>query len=507
MAANSRQSKAGAGWNCAAGRYQELMKEAKVGTKRPFSWLSPVPLWQSRNDRVARLFGDPIDDLRRKWMEILEPASLLVDRSAENPISFLVLGDTGEGDASQWVGVPPMKACAVGTAFAFVCSDVIYPAGGVDDYDERFYAPYEWYENPIYAVPGNHDWYDDGTGFMRWFCGTRERLPASTGTIGHRILRFLRIWRRPKRGDDALAARIADRHDQPGRRASQPAPYFALDAGPVRLVGIDTGITGGIDVAQASWLREVSKGERPKILLTGKPLRVDGEKRPGAIEDDKDASVDAIVRDPANHYIAAIGGDIHNYQRYLDRESGLLYLVAGGSGAFMHETHSIDNVGTLDAEVEEADFRCYPLRGDSLSRYSVLYGRKVRWLGLRRFVEIDANVAAKIIGKRIGVDPTRPEARNAHVTRRDKIAAGILLRLPGRGRRALHLPFSEWLDFNEPPMFKSFLRVDASDGEIRIRCFAATGCADQQDDPPVEDQLVATAQAGRWTWAVVEPAP
>jgi hypothetical protein len=121
-------------------------------------------------------------------------------------------------------------------------------------------------------------------------------------------------------------------------------------------------------------------------------------------------------------------------------------------------------------------------------------------------MEIDANVAARIIGDKIGVEPTRPEARNARVTWRAKIAARILFFLPGRGRRSLHLPFSEWLDFNAPPMFKSFLRVDVSDGEIRIRCFGVTGCADQQDDPPVEDQLVATVQDGRWTWTVVEPA-
>jgi hypothetical protein len=62
------------------------------------------------------------------------------------------------------------------------------------------------------------------------------------------------------------------------------------------------------------------------------------------------------------------------------------------------------------------------------------------------------------------------------------------------------------LDFNEPPMFKSFLRVDVREGEVGIRCIAATGCQAQEDDPPVEDQLVATEDPqGRWTWAVVGP--
>jgi hypothetical protein len=504
MAANSRQSKAGAGWQCTAGRYRELMTAAGADKRRPFSWLSPVPLWQSRNDRVARLFGDPINDLRRAWMTLLDPADLVVDRTDENPISFIVAGDTGEGDGSQWATVPPLQAIAPGTAFAYICSDVIYPAGGVNAYGERFFDEYHWYEQPVYAIPGNHDWYDDGEGFMRWFCGTRARLPAGAGGARHRLLRLLHVWRHPPRVNEQRAAEQAHRHDQPGGRASQPGPYFALDAGPLRLVGIDTGITGAIDREQADWLRAVSEGPRPKILLTGKPILVDGEHHPGPIEAESNTTVDAIVRAPGNGYIAAIGGDIHNYQRYLT-EDGFLYLVSGGGGAFMHETHSIESLDrTPVLGVREKGFRLFPLRGDSLSRYSVLYGRKLRWLGLRRLFEIDPDVAARIMGDRLDIEPTRPQARDAHVSRRARFAAAVLLRLPGRGRRGLHLPFSEWLDWNEPPMFKSFLRVDARDGEVRIRCFAANGCAGQQDDPPVEDELVATEGPGGWTWRVIE---
>jgi hypothetical protein len=64
------------------------------------------------------------------------------------------------------------------------------------------------------------------------------------------------------------------------------------------------------------------------------------------------------------------------------------------------------------------------------------------------------------------------------------------------------VPFSEWLDWNQPPLFKSLLRVDAEPGEVRIRCFAATGCRDQEQAPPVEDQRAprsATMVAGAGT--------
>jgi hypothetical protein len=50
-------------------------------------------------------------------------------------------------------------------------SDVVYAAGDVNQYLEKFYKPYGGYLNPIYAIPGNHDWYDGLDGFMFHFCG------------------------------------------------------------------------------------------------------------------------------------------------------------------------------------------------------------------------------------------------------------------------------------------------------------------------------------------------
>jgi hypothetical protein len=49
-------------------------------------------------------------------------------------------------------------------------------------------------------------------------------------------------------------------------------------------------------------------------------------------------------------------------------------------------------------------------------------------------------------------------------------------------------------------MFKSFLRIDAAEDQVRIRCFAATGCRDQEDNPPIEDELIAHRAGDRWTW-------
>jgi hypothetical protein len=501
VSTTSRQSVQGAGWPCPPGRYVGLVTKRD----RPFKWLAPRPLWQSRNDVLARRFGDPTDDRRRAWMDTLGVggSDLVVDHSRGERTSFLVLGDTGEGDASQFAVVPPLLSQGEGTEFLVICSDVIYPAGGIDSYEDRFFRPYAGYEGPIYAIPGNHDWYDDATGFMFWFCGGEQAPPRPRSRVLSKAWIRDLLWRRAPKADAQAVARIRTMRESPGRRPPQLAPYLAIDTGHLRLVGIDTGICGDIDRDQGAWLRRVSReSPRPKVLFTGKPIYVDGEYHPGPIEGG--GCVDDVVRDPAHNYIAAIGGDIHNYQRYpvrLDDGRTLLYLVSGAGGAFMHETHDIPNLDHTELQgVEEATFRCYPLRGDSLSRFSQLYGRKL-WLPMR-LLFIAPDVAAAIVGQRLGIEPTRPAAREIEISLRARLAARILYWLPGRGRRTLHLPFSEWLDWNHPPMFKSFLRVDAGPDEVHIRCFAATGCESQQDAPPVEDSLRARPVGdGTWEWS------
>ena len=492
---NSRDSLAGAGWQCQPGA-------AYTGRRPPrFSWLNPVPLWQSRNDRLVRLLDDPTDERRREWMKPLGHGSepdLLVDRSRpDDSTAFFVLGDTGEGDESQNVVVAPMLSQADGVDFMFICSDVIYPAGGAAEYGPKFFEPYRQWDRPVYAIPGNHDWYDDCTGFMHWFCGAPDPPPRQRLSLSpKRLLRSV-LWRHAPRSDPGeLAAMAAG-----GPPLGQPASYFAIDIGPVLLVAIDTGIKGTVDRDQAAWLRRLSReSDKPKILLSGKPIYVDGKYRPGVIEGSKE-TVDSIVTAPEHRYVAAVGGDIHNYQRYPVRlEDGrtILYLVCGGSGAFMHATHEIENIDrALAGKVAEKDFRCYPLRGDSLSFYSRLYARK--WLGrIKGARPIPADEAAAIIGARLGIAPTRDSAAATEITPEGKRSAEALMGLPGKKRGALHIPFSEWLDWNEAPLFKSFLRVDADADAIRLRCFSANGCAEREAAPRIEDELEWTASSARW---------
>ena len=59
-------------------------------------------------------------------------------------------------------------------------------------------------------------------------------------------------------------------------------------------------------------------------------------------------------------------------------------------------------------------------------------------------------------------------------------------------RKTYHRLFSESSDSDLPPFFKSFLRIDVSPGELRIRCFGASGCREHELEPPVEDDFVIT---------------
>ena len=514
--APSRSSPINAGWACVqTGTFREL---APLNFRR-LSWLSPGPLIKSRNDKLARWFGDPTNHMRRAWMARLgNPTDLVVRRYAERErISFAVLGDTGEGDLSQYAVVPVLARAGAGTEFAVLCSDVIYPAGGIRSYRRAFYQPYSRYPAPIYALPGNHDWYDGLTGFMTAFCDAPvdagvPPLPRGDVSRWRRALRRL-LWRRPPRASVEQLADMRWLRDADTQQAGQPGPYCAIDAGPVLLVMIDTGITGGIDADQAAWLRRVSReSPKPKILLTGRPLYTYAYRQTSPIEalDGGDAGdVNDIVTDPAHNYIAAIGGDDHNYQRYPVRLADgrtVQYIVNGGGGAYLSATHQIPNIDRLAPAVTEDDFRCYPLRGDSLAHFSRRYDR-ILGLGLGRLVVSPADATA-LMAERIGVAPARRCTPKGQVSDHARWAANRVFPLPGRvNKQPQNHGFSVLLDSDSAPMFKSFLRVDAGPAEIVIYCWAATGCLEHEENPVLEDRVRARLGAdGRWCWTSETPA-
>ncbi|MFI1487492.1 metallophosphoesterase family protein [Streptomyces sp. NPDC020747] len=494
MSHSSRDTAEGAGWGTAErGDYKQLMPHRV----EKLSWLNPKTLWPARNGVLASWFGDPTGRTRSRWVEQRTvagaPADKVVRRDDPDHFSFMVIGDTGEGDDPQYAVVPGFLKVSQDTRFAVLASDVVYPVGTADDYGTKFHRPYKDYQAPIYAIPGNHDWYEDLQGFMRVFCEAPPLMPeAAPRPLTPAWLRSL-LWHKPRSTDEQRLAEARKLRSAPAQQAVQPGPYWAVDAGPVRIIGIDTGLLGTVDAEQGRWLREVSEGDTPKILVTGSPLYVDAEHHPCPI--DGGGTVDDIVRDPDHHYVAAIGGDIHNYQRYPVTVDGrtIQYVVAGGGGAFMHATHTVPRVSV--AGVSEDDFRCYPLRGDSLAFYSRLYGRRLR---MRRFFTLTEAQATAVIAERLGIRPTRAQASPVHVTLRTRLVASLLgaggrpdrtsrFRLPVR--KAYTQLLSPGSATYSPPFFKCFLRLDVTPDSVRLRCFSATGNLQQEIDPPVEDEV------------------
>lgn len=491
LAQSSRDSEQGAGWRSCAGP-GTWKQDVPAGTKS-LSWLRPSILWQSRNDIIARFISDPTAAARARWVALARQRAqqtgahpdFVISRSAGDAVSMLVIGDTGEGDNSQYAVATPLVDMAKNADFAVICSDVIYPTGDLDDYGRKFHHPYRNLELPIYAVPGNHDWYDGLHGFMHYFCELDDAGYLSQFGRGLAARLAGLLWRRSPQPIPAVAGAVAEERRPPD--PLQPAPYFAIDAGPVRFVGIDTGITGDIDEDQYHWLRRVSLDapERPKILLTGKPIYVDGEHHPGRVTG-RTGTVDGVVTDPQANYVMAIGGDIHNYQRYPVPVAGgrtIQYVVSGGGGAYMHATHRIPSVNVNG--VDESTFRCYPLRRDSLARFSQVIDDKL--FGGRGVITIDAPAAGRYYEQR-GATTARSGRPVADLlSLGERIKAEVVHRIPAG--RFFHRFGSEVFDFDDPPFFKQFLRIDANHRQITTSCFGVTGCAGTEHAPPVEDEF------------------
>ena len=393
-----------------------LAREQQAETLR---WIDRRILWQARNDVIVRqLWPDQINEERSRWVASQRERGAtrlcpdFVMRVRADEFSFFLLGDTGDGGRKQFALARPLmlEHRKRSTDFMIIASDLIYPAGDVNEYIDKFYLPYQQYDRPIYGLPGNHDWYDGLNGFMFNLCGA-EPLPRtvyrpSSETRRSRIAR--RLWRRASRPQRQKL--VALRNARPPWRTTprrglllpQPGPYFALEFDTFVLVLIDTGIIGTIDLEQADWLLRVSSIDKRKILLTGKPLRVDGEAKPCTIDpllwhseqppvdnlsDARFETVEAIVRHKPFQYVAAIGGDIHNYQHYEDE--GFHYFVNGGGGAYLSATHRIS--GGFKPK------RTYPSFDESIEFYSRAVASKLPAVVVQSFLFLLAGIFTAVV--------------------------------------------------------------------------------------------------------------
>jgi uncharacterized membrane protein HdeD (DUF308 family) len=264
----------------------------------------------------------------------VEPEGL----DSEGDFSFVVIGDTGEGDPSQMALRDQL--IAVGresrVKFLVLSSDVIYPDGKMKDYEPNFYLPFKGFEKPIYAIPGNHDWFDANEGFNANFL-TREAAQISLRTRLAEDLQTTAVTT-DQRFDEITAEAGRLRSYYRIKNGLQHASYFEIHTAGFSLIALDTGILRSIDEKQKAWLDAAltRAAGNFKMVILGHPFYVGGRFQ----AEDNSAFreiYEILQRFQVN---VTMAGDTHGFEFYKlpPVENNLkeaLHFVNGGGGAYL----------------------------------------------------------------------------------------------------------------------------------------------------------------------------
>jgi 3',5'-cyclic AMP phosphodiesterase CpdA len=355
---------------------------------------------------------------------------------ASSDFSFIVIGDTGEGDASQHVLRDQLLTVAgrPDVRFLVISSDVVYPNGSMIDYEAKFWLPFKGVTKPVYAIPGNHDWYDALEAFLATF------LDAESARLSMRA-RAEADLRLTSTTDARIEQLIADaaqlRSDYNVPTGFQRAPFFEIQTERFALVGIDTGIVKRIDELQWQWLEAALSRARGKSIMAvvGHPFYAGGGDTTAGNADF--TRLKQRLLDGGATILMA--GDTHDLEYYVEppaaNRSTIHYIVNGGGGAYLS------------------------------------FGTALAW-------------------------PSNPAtAQWAYYPNREAVSQKIQARTPAWKRPAWWWttefgawPFSaEWLsaafDYNVAPFFQSFfeVRVEPSSGVIRLRPYGVHGRLNWRD--------------------------
>ena len=204
--------------------------------------------------------------------------------------------------------------------------DLVYPAADRIEYDQRLVKPYERAfpartreEHPhVFAIPGNHDWYDSLISFSRLFCSKR--------------------W-------------------FSGWRTRQSRSYFALKLPHGWwLLGTDTQLGSDIDAPQVEYFKGVAAQmqETDRIILChAEPHWIFARMYEHLDVSYSESNLSFLEKMLGKKIAVFIAGDLHHYRRHeaMD-ESSTQKITAGGGGAFLHPTH-MGRLGTDVSRLEE----------------------------------------------------------------------------------------------------------------------------------------------------------
>jgi hypothetical protein len=236
--------------------------------------------------------------------------------------------------------------------FLVVSSDVIYPAGSMHDYEANFYLPFQGFAKPIYAIPGNHDWYDALEGFNANFLESR----AARAAIEARVATDFGLTSTDARRIDKLTAEAARlRGLYRVKVGAQRAPFFEMQTRDFALLAIDTGILRTVDANEWAWIERALDRSRGKftMAIVGHPRFAGGHDIPTLAEGHDVAESSerfaALYRLLANHNVRiAMAGDTHDFEYYREknrsdnRDYVMHHFVNGGGGAYLSIGTALD---------------------------------------------------------------------------------------------------------------------------------------------------------------------
>lgn len=252
--------------------------------------------------------------------------------------SFIIIGDPGEGDASQLCLKDQIQIVSEkpDVKFLVISTDVIYPSGEMKDYETKFWLPMKGVTKPVYAIPGNHDWYDALEGFTATFFEPK----AAHDAMMARINSDLKLTSSTEGHVTELikeADRLKKNYGVP--TGFQKSPYFQIQTDKFAFITVETGVTRRIDEDQQAWLKqalEASKGKYIMVLM-GHPFYAIGEYQ-GSLNKDFQA-IHQLLRDYKVNLV--MGGDTHDLEYYIERGFGndpasvMYHFVNGGGGAYL----------------------------------------------------------------------------------------------------------------------------------------------------------------------------
>jgi hypothetical protein len=213
--------------------------------------------------------------------------------------------------------------------------DQVYPTPSREAYQRRLVVPYETAfgdahptDAPhVFAIPGNHDWYDGLGAFSRLFCSA----------IGGRWFA--------------------------GWATRQNRSYFALKLpGGWWLLGSDGQLQSDLDTPQIEYFREIAArhmrhGDQV-ILCLSVPVWIYAHKyrQLGRVFDETDLVYlrDYVLAPRGIEVSVLLAGDLHHYRRHEEAAprpgtTPVQKITAGGGGAFLHATHDEDVARIVEA--------------------------------------------------------------------------------------------------------------------------------------------------------------